>query len=167
VSRACTVCAHPDVFEINERLVGMGGKRSNRSIAKQYGVGHSAVQRHREHIPKLLLQASQAEEIAQADTLLQRVEELFTEARGVLEAAKGDEDYPIVLAGIDRAHKQLELLAKLQGQLAQEGSPITNILVHPEFIEARTLIIEALRPFPEAKGAVVKALAGGDGNGRH
>ena len=51
---------------------------------------------------------------------------------------------------------QTELLAKLMGDLQQEGT--VNIAVHPEWVKVRATLIEALAPFPEARVAVAESL---------
>jgi hypothetical protein len=133
-----------------------------RTIADRYGLSQSALKRHsKEHIPQLLVKAKQATEVADADDLLARVEELFEEAKEVLEAAKDTHDLRVVLAAIDRASRQLELLGRLRGELNEQ--PVFNIITHPEYVEARTLIVEALAPYPEAKDAVARALENGTG----
>lgn len=60
--------------------------------------------------------------------------------------------------------KQLELIAKLQGELAQEGT--ITIVNNPEWVELRTVIVQALLPHPEAREDVLRAIRaarGGDG----
>ena len=66
------------------------------------------------------------------------------------------QDMNTALQAIDRVQKQLEMQAKLQGDLAQEGT--VNIWVSPEWTSARMSLLEALRPFPEARMAVAQAL---------
>ena len=68
MGRACSVCAHEAAFEINEAIVI--ARESNRTIAQHYGLHYSAVQRHRQHIPQLLLKSAEAQQIADADDLL-------------------------------------------------------------------------------------------------
>jgi hypothetical protein len=150
VPRTCTICRHEESFAINEELVR---REPYRHIASRYGVSTTALQRHsREHIPLLLLQASQAQKIAEADDLLASVKALYQEARGVLETAKGQEDYRLVLSAIDRAGKQLELLGRLRGEL-QEGLTI-NLSAHPEWVQIEAALVETLAPFPEASRAM-------------
>ncbi len=154
--RDCQVCIHPDVFTINERLVGIGGgKSSNRSIALQYGVHHQAVQRHREHVPQLLVKAAEAEEIAQAEDLVHEIKTMVRRVRTFIDKAEEDNDGPEFRAHAAEWRKQVELLAKIAGQLQQEGT--TNIQVA---IDARTqqVILDALAPHPEARIAVARAL---------
>jgi hypothetical protein len=158
MGQVCTVCAHEDAVLINEDLVLH--KTSNRSIANQYGVGHSAVQRHREHIPQLLVKASQAMEVGQADDLLAKVEELRLKAMEVLTEAEEAHDHRVMLAAIDRASKQLELLAKLLGELQQEGTSTINLALvdHPDYARLSDAILGALVPHGDARYAVAEAL---------
>jgi len=51
---------------------------------------------------------------------------------------------------------QTELLAKLMGDLQQEGT--VNIAVHPEWVKVRATLISALAPFPAARVAVAESL---------
>jgi hypothetical protein len=62
----------------------------------------------------------------------------------------------LILKTADRLHAQLELLAKLLGDLDER--PQINVLVAPEWIQLRTTLLEALRPYPEARTAVLTAL---------
>ena len=158
--RTCTVCSHDLRHEINVALVQ---REPYRAIARQYGLGRDALARHsREHLPKLLVEASQAVEVAKGEQLLARVEELRGEAMGVLAAAKEEHDHRTVLAAIDRASRQLELLARLLGEL-QENQ--INIHLHPEWLELRGVIVTALEPHPAARNSILRALEG-VGNGR-
>jgi hypothetical protein len=154
VPRTCTICAHDQRHSINVALVQ---REPYRAVARQYGVSRDALARHsREHLPKLLVKASRSVEAADADDLLARVEELFGEAKAVLEAAKGEHDYRIVLAAIDRAGRQLELLARLRGELNEQA---INLHLHPEWVSLKTVIVAALAPHPEARAAIMRALA--------
>jgi hypothetical protein len=162
VPRKCTVCGHDFSHEINVALVQSGS--SNRRIAAQYGLSERAIRSHRaEHIPELLLQASRAREVANADDLLAKIEGLYSEAMAVLEAGKGGDDQRLVLLAIDRAGKQLETLAEMRGALSRQ--PVLNVHLSPEWLELRTVIVGALEPHPDARGAVLRALESA-GNGR-
>jgi hypothetical protein len=52
--------------------------------------------------------------------------------------------------------EQIKLLAELEGKISSQ--PQITIINHPEWIELRTVIIQALDDFPEAKGAVINAI---------
>lgn len=156
--RTCTVCAHDERHLINVALVR---RAPYRAIALQHGVSKDALARHsREHLPELLVKATRSVEAANADDLLSRVEALWGEALAVLEAAKGEHDHRIVLAAIDRAGRQLELLGRLRGELRDTT---VNLHFHPEWLELRAVIVGALEPHPEAREAVAAAIAARSG----
>ncbi len=69
----------------------------------------------------------------------------------------------LVLKAAGRLQPQIELLAKLLGEL--DDRPQVNVLVSPEWLELRTTIITALDPHPQARESVLRAL-GSAGNGR-
>jgi hypothetical protein len=122
------------------------------------------VQRHQEnHIPATLAKAREAEEVAHADDLLSDVRSLQARTLAILEAAEETREHRIALAAIREARSNLELLAKLLGELDER--PQVNILVSPEWLELRAVIVGALEPFTDARGAVLEAIEGAS-NGR-
>jgi transposase-like protein len=154
--RRCTVCDHPESHSIDEALVSGA---SYRSVAKQFELSESAVYRHKcEHLPAHLLKAREVEEVAQADDLLDQVRHLQAHALDILERAEEAGDLRTALAAISQARGNLELLGKLAGELDER--PVTNVLISPEWLELRALIVAALEPHTEARGAVLKALEG-------
>src|SRR5215216_5726333 len=102
----CSVCIHPDAVLINEALVVE--RRSKRTVAAQYGLSDAAIQRHKEHIPKLLAEATRAQEAADADTLLDRVEGLYKRTEAILEAAEDDKEWGTALQAIRECRGNLE-----------------------------------------------------------
>ena len=74
----------------------------------------------------------------------------------VLKEARDAKDHDIALKAIDRVQRQIELQAKLLGELQQEGT--TNIMVNAEWIEVRALLMHALGDFPEARASVAAVL---------
>ena len=54
--------------------------------------------------------------------------------------------------------EQIRLMAELEGKISQQ--PQVTIINNPEWIELRTVIIQALDPYPEAKEALVNAIRG-------
>jgi len=153
VPRTCTVCAHEDAVLINEALVLH--KTSNRSIAKQYEVDHNAVQRHREHIPRLLVKAAEAEEIAQAEDLVHEIKTMVTRVRAFIDKTEAADDGPEFRAHAAEWRKQVELLAKIAGELQQEGTTNNYVFISPVVTDT---IVAALAPYPEAGYAVSDAL---------
>ena len=130
------------------------GNASNRSIASLYDVSEAAVRRHKaNHLPAKLVMAQAAEEVAQADTLLDQVRNLQSRAYGILDKAEGAGDLRTALGAIREARGNLELLAKLLGELDER--PQLNILVAPQ---VQYVILSALEPYPTARVAVAEAL---------
>lgn len=108
-----------------------------RSVANRYeSLSQAAVQRHEEnHLPATLSKAEEAGELRTA------------------------------LSAIREARGNLELLAKLSGELQQEGT--VNLHLSPEYLEVRTAILVAVEPYPEAAQAISRAMLGIEGNGLH
>ncbi len=151
--RKCTICEHPKVEEINRLLLET---QNIAKIAKQYGVNYYALYRHKDHIPAILTQAQEAQEVAKADSLLAQVTELRDKALSILDKAEQAGDLRTALQGIKEARGCLELLARLQGELQEQTT--VNILINPQWLSLRTVILQALEPYPEARQAVARAL---------
>jgi hypothetical protein len=107
----------------------------------------------------MLLKAKEAREATHADNLLNQVKDLQARALSILSQAERSGDLKTALLAIREARGCLELLGKLAGEL--QSAPTVNILVSPEWARIRTLILEALEPYPDARIAVSKALTYG------
>jgi len=152
--RKCTICEHPKVEEINKALLET---QNIAKVAKQYGVNYYPLHRHKEsHLPAELTKAQEAQEVAKADSLLAQVTELRDKALSILDKAEQAGDLRTALQGIKEARGCLELLARLQGELQEQT--IVNILINPQWLSLRTVILQALEPYPEARQAVARAL---------
>jgi hypothetical protein len=152
--RPCTVCIHKDIENINKRLLG---GEIYRTIADDTGLSETALKRHKsEHIPAAAAKASKAVEVVKADGLLEDIKGLREKAMSILQKAEESGDLKTALLGIREARGCLELLAKVEGKL--NDRPQINILINPEWIQLRTLIINSLEPYPEAKEAIINAL---------
>jgi hypothetical protein len=160
--RSCTVCNHPDREEIDRALVA--GESSAELAGRYRTIGECALRRHKaNHLPAKLVMAHAAKEVAQADSLLDQVRDLQSRTLAILEAAEETRQHRTALSAIREARSNLELLAKLIGELDER--PTVNVLVSPQWLELRAVIVAALEPHPEALRAVVSALESG-GNGR-
>jgi len=73
-----------------------------------------------------------------------------------LEKAEGSENHKIALQAIRELRELVRLWGELEGKL--QSQPQINILVNPEWLQLRTIIVTALRPHPEALEAVLEAL---------
>jgi hypothetical protein len=152
--RVCTICSHPKRPAIDAALVS---GTPNRSIAAQYHLTEQAVRRHKaDHLPAALAQAQAAEEVSAADKLLAEVERLHQLALSILAKAGHAGDLRTALAGIREARGCLELEAKIRGEIA--SAPTVNVLVSPDWLRLRAVILLALAPYPEARIALASAL---------
>jgi hypothetical protein len=153
--RRCTVCAHPEVEAIDTALVA---GEPYRSVANRYeSLSQAAVQRHEEnHLPATLAKAKDALEISRADDLLASVRGLQGRALSILGKAEEAGELRTALSAIREARGNLELLAKLLGELDER--PVVNLNVSPEWLELRTVIVGALDAHPDARGAVLLAI---------
>lgn len=152
--RKCSICEHPQAEEINTALLN---GVSLRNIAERYSVSKTALHRHKEsHLPADLVKAKEAQEVAKADSLLDQVAELRDKALAILAKAEQAGDLRTALQGIKEARGCLELLAKLQGEL-QERTTV-NVLINPQWLSLRTVILQTLEPYPEARLRLAEAL---------
>ena len=89
-----------------------------RTIAGQYEVSKSALQRHKEgHIPKNLLRAKEAKEICQAEKIFNKLVTLKRDAARITKKAEIDGDLKVALYGVREQSRVVEILAKIEGQI--------------------------------------------------
>ena len=135
--RSCTLCEHPKREEIDRALVG---ETSNLSVSSVFGVSESAVRRHKAtHLPATLAKAHGAGEAARGDDLLEQVGDLQRRALAILELAERTGELRTALSAIREARGNLELLAKLLGELDER--PVVNLNVSSEWLELRAVIV--------------------------
>jgi predicted transcriptional regulator len=162
MSRVCTVCSHEDRFDIDTILVDRSA--SYRDIAERFALSKTAVSRHVTggHISELLSLADDAERSAQADTLLDRIEDLQARTLAILEASEETREHGTALSAIREARRNLELIGEVTKELNR--TPTLNLHLNAEWIELRTAIVEALEPHLEARESVLRAIerAGND-----
>ncbi len=156
--RVCSVCTHPERAEIDRALIA--GSGSNRRIAAQYALNESAIRAHKaNHLKVRLLKAADREAEADLRTVIDvraQLKAINGAALTVLKEAREARDGDLALKAIDRIQKQIELQAKLIGEL-HDGNTI-NVTLSPQWIEIRAVVIGALQDHPEARTAVAAAL---------
>ena len=154
VPRTCTVCAHEDRAELEGTLVAGVPLRT---IADRFRVSKTALVRHKEkHLPASLAKAREAEEIANADGLLEQLRSLHGRTLAILVASEDAGDLRTALGAVREARNNLELLAKLLGEI--DEAPRVNVLISAEWVAVRSALLEALVPYPEARAAGAAAL---------
>lgn len=176
--RRCTICTHEKRGEIERALIR---GEPFRDVASRFGTSPSALHRHKtSHLAENLAKAyettqvtravdlareaeeQKARDLGQAIDTLQQLKAINAACLEVLQKSRSDGKDSLSLKAVDRIHRQIELQAKLLGEL-QDQSPQVNVLVAPEWQEVRVIILRALGPYPEARQAVADALedAGG------
>jgi len=167
----CAVCGHVERMRIEILLASGAGQTA---ISRKYGMSKDSVHRHwRDHVPqerraKLLMgpvpkQALAAQVCEENSNVLDNLRivraGLWNQYEAALEA--GDRNAVALLAG--KLHHNLLIAAKITGELA--SSPLVQInnnqqnvslmLESPEFSQFQAALVAALRPFPEARLAVL------------
>ena len=161
--RTCTACSHPQRPEIDRALVD---GTTYRTIADRYGLSETALKRHKsDHIPGHVAKAQDAREAADADDLLTQLKALRNKAISILQKAETSGDYRTALMGIREARGCIETLMEVEGELDRRG--VVNVIVAPEWVHLRTVIVTALASHPEARQAVTMALEAVAGGNHH
>lgn len=122
--KTCTVCTHPQRAEIDRMLVD---QTPLRDIAGQTGTTRSALHRHSQHLPGALVAAKDAEKVADAGTLLTRVQGLIKRATGILDKAERAGKLETALTAIRELRGCMELLGKLSGEL--KAAQVNNMAI--------------------------------------
>jgi hypothetical protein len=152
MGRVCTVCSHKDSRAINRALIE---RVAFRRIASRFGLTDRAVRHHnKHHLPELLAKAQLAQEVAEANSLLSRLEGWAGRIEAAIEKVESDENYSEFWKGVTALRYYLETMGEITKELNRQ--PQVNVLIAAEVQET---IIGALTPYPEAKYAVADALA--------
>lgn len=152
MSRPCSVCRHPDRAAIDAALVSGD---SYRGLSGRFGTSKSALERHREHLPRGLALAREAEAATRADDLLERTRSLEVDARRLLAKAEKEGDFRAAIAAVKTA---LDVIAVLHRVADTRKTTYADFLDSPEWQQIETTLIEALRPYPPALEAAGRAL---------
>jgi hypothetical protein len=156
LARTCMICEHPQVADIDAALATRTTLVTK--IARDFGVPYDPLYRHRQHMHRFITVSPRAAQVVQADTLLDQVEALRVRAMRILDKAEQVGDYRGAAPAIREARGCLELLARLMGEIKDQGGTTINLVVSPQWVAVRGVIIAALAKFPEARQAVVEAL---------
>ncbi len=155
--RSCTICGHAARTEIDKALAA--GESTGQLAGRYRTIDERAIRRHRSnHLPAKLVLAEKAAEVAEAGDLLSQVQGLQARTLAILEAAEASSEHRTALGAIREARSNLELLAKLLGELDER--PVVNVLVSPQWLELRATIVTALERHPQARESVLRAVDG-------
>jgi len=159
LGRQCTICNHPQRVEIDKALVaGVAYRR----IAAEYGVSDGSLRRHKRngHIAEQIAKAAkkmeiqqakevqaailaqEAQEVADAQTILDEVSRLKDRALTILDRAETEGTREACMA-LREVRGIVELLAKVRGELKGDG-PTINIIQNPQFVEFKSVVLEVM-----------------------
>jgi len=156
MGQPCTICTHPQRDAINKAIAS---GEPNTRVAAKYGLKETAIRHHTTsgHIPKAIAKAASARERLDAGKLLDMMERLLGEALAVLRDAKATGDHRTRLAAINTAANLNRTLLEVAGEL--KNQPTVNILLSPQWIEIRGVILASTEDFPEARARIVDGLS--------
>jgi hypothetical protein len=113
--QSCTVCRSEKRPQIDEALLR---NEPFRSIAARFGKSATALVRHKaSHLTAALVAAKQAHDTEYAGTVFERLRGINGETIAILREARAASNPALALMAVGRIEKQLELEAKLLGQL--------------------------------------------------
>ena len=163
MSRTCTICSHKNVDEIDRRV---RIENNIEQIANDYSLSAQSLRRHvrKNHHIRDVTAIPTTAELATSGDILREIATHHREAVRLKGLAEKEGDLKTALLGIREALKCLDLVAKIQGQI-QTQSTINvgvgvgvGVTMNPEWIELRTVIVNALEPYPMARSAVLDAI---------
>jgi hypothetical protein len=166
--RRCTVCDHPRLREITSELMA---RRSYRQIQSKFKISKSALDRHvARHIPqalrKLTAELTTAAEVG--ESVLTQMGKLNARALRILEQAEAAEDRGIALQAIRECRRNLELIARLTGELAPgavTGAAAGPLQVTVQYVERQALAVVAPTALPLPDGQQANGGAANASNG--
>lgn len=166
--QGCKVCEHPDRASIE---LGLANRVGIRVLGKRYGLSPDSVWRHgKNHMSADLHaqlftrgRASPADlenlRITESEGLLHNLIGVRSRLWGLMDLCEADGDYRTAASIAGRIDKNIEITARLLGDIHTGSvSVVNNVLLLPEFHALRTTIMQALRQYPEARASVAAAL---------
>lgn len=151
--RACSICSHPLRADVDAAISEPGALIVR--VASDFAVSPDALKRHRANhlLPSVAAELARDPELCDID-LLAEMRTLYHRMILHLERVEESDNWQAIRAFHAEARRDLELLAKLMGEL--DDRPRVDIMIAPQ---VQAVIVEALAPYPEARKAVVDALA--------
>ena len=165
--RNCQVCECKDRYRIEFALAR---RVSVKVLARRYNVHADSIYRHRRHhVPANVMQDLRKK----ADMPEQELEKLRIEESGgllehlvvqraklyqLIDSCEDLGDFPHAIAAHTRVTANLELTGKLLDVFASHAPIHQNITISADYLRLRQLMLAALKPFPEARRAIVEAL---------
>jgi hypothetical protein len=155
----CSICKDPRIEEINRSIAS---QEKLADISRELAVSEDALSRHKEKCIITALSATpNTKDVINGDNLLAQLQEARSKAIELLDMAIAAGDtkvYGPPSSYLSEIRQQIKLWAELEGRLSSQ--PQITIINNPEWVELRTVIIEALEPYKDAREAVLHAIRG-------
>lgn len=169
MSRHCTICVHAKRAEIELRIAS---RIPARKIGALFKVSCDAVTRHRrKHMTDMQVIALQAKgrgatvdelqqlKRAESESLLAHLVHERVRQQRIADKAETIDDLTNATRASLAVIKTSDTIARLLGEIKTGTThQHLNILLQPEYTTFRAALVRALRPFPDARGAVLEAV---------
>lgn len=166
----CQVCQSPHRHSVDVALAhGLG----HDAIGKRFGLSPHSVQRHgKNHLSPQMRAAVQhalhpsavdldALKVSEGEGLIHNLIHQRARLAQHIELAIETGDASAAIRGEAAITANLQLVSKLLGVLVNvTETRHQHLLTHPDYLRLREVLLKALAPFPEARIAVGRALAG-------
>lgn len=153
----CGVCRHPDHLVYERQIVTC--EITQKQAAVRMGVHRSSLSRHmRICVAKRITQLVKPEPTQVNDlNVINALTSSHQTTLEILHDSLNEGDRKTALMALQTEIKQLDLIAKVTGQL--DETPSVNILLSPEYLTLKQVVVTALLDYPEARLEVSEALA--------
>jgi hypothetical protein len=152
----CAFCNYRDAAILEQQIATK--HLTQAQAAAIIGCNKSTASRHmRNCVPKKIAEWTKPE--AAKEETLNVVNALISshaKTLEILEDSLAEGDRRTALMALQTEIRQLELNAKLTGQL--NDAPQVNFLLNPEFVKLKQILIKTLEPFPDARVRLSEAL---------
>jgi hypothetical protein len=159
--RSCSICTHPERDRIDAALIDP--HRRFLRVARRFGLTEMSVRRHvGNHLAADLVAADDLAELTRRESIAQRVLDLLAEAEDRIAQHRDDATSADHLRAVREARAILLDVAKLVGLVQATAEVNVNVggarIV--DATEVAAVILGALAPWPDARAAMGRALAG-------
>ena len=165
----CIFCCSQERVPLEKKLVA--GAITQLEAAEALKCSRASVQRHmKNHTPNNLKYAVEVRHVDPDGSLdvARHLMQSHADLRSIFTEALKNGDVRNALKALEVEIKQLTLSAKLQGNYPSDA-PQVNILMSPEFVKLKQVIVESLSDYPDAlpvvSARIDELVEGGDGEG--
>jgi hypothetical protein len=151
--RHCSICQHPRLRDITADLMR---RASYRTLQAKYGISKSSIERHVGNHVSAALRRLQSEMTVAAEVggpVLEQMRGLNARALRILGDAEAAQDRPTALHAIRECRRNLDLIARLTGELdprAASETPGAPLHVTINYVDKAIMAAPAPTPLPEA-----------------